>query len=209
MLEFGPDVKTKEPPLSAADQQVTGHLWMPQSLFISLLDGLYTGTISMELGSPGQCILLCYLQAVGGGKKPSIFFIYNLFLTERWFQRNLSQGAWCWLYALYRAALFHASHLSSQNGLKANLTSLRGMGWGVGCPSGCCRWWECPWSVPGHDVLERSWLLLDFQVQDSQYCKGYLKLLSAYASTFLVGLPDQWRVPMVLWDPFVFLKRAV
>lgn len=185
-------MKTKEPPLSAADHQVTGHLWMPQSLFISLWDGLHTGAISMELGSPDQWILLFYLQAVGG-EKPGIFFIYNLFLTETQFQRSLSQGAWCWLYALYRAAVFHAARLSSQNGIKANLTSLRGLGCGVGGPSGYCRWWECPWSVPGHGVLERSWLLSDFQVQDPQCCKGYLKLLSAYESTFLVCLPDQWR----------------
>lgn len=94
----------------------------------------------------------------------------------------------------YIELLFFMQHLlSSQNDIKANLTSLRGMGWGVGCPSGHCRWWECPWSVPGHGVLEHSWLLLDCQVQDPQCCKGYLKLLSAYESTFRVGLPDQWR----------------
>lgn len=61
MQQLGPDVKTKEPPPSAVEQQATGHLQMPQPLLICLLDGLYAGIISVELGSPGQYLLPYHL----------------------------------------------------------------------------------------------------------------------------------------------------
>lgn len=116
------------------------------------------------------------------GKKSSIFFIYNLFLTEIWFQRNLSQGAWCWLYAyIIQSSCFSCStpefskwHKSQFNQSQRNGLGCGGPFWALqmmGVPMICPR----AWCAGTH-----SWLLLDFQVQDPQCCKGYLKLLSAY-----------------------------
>lgn len=61
MQQFGPDVKTREPLLSAGEQQATGHLQTPQPLLICLLDGLWAGIISMELGSLGRYMFLYHL----------------------------------------------------------------------------------------------------------------------------------------------------